>query len=117
MKTQATTAVENSAATGGLQHTFSGENLALISMPIADATGFGLTKMWYDVIVDYNYNNYTLSTGTVGHFTQVMWADSVHLGCAHAVDINGNTQVACEYDPPGNFATVAAHQENVNQPI
>ncbi|XP_070548151.1 vitellogenin receptor Yl-like [Ptychodera flava] len=37
MKTQATTAVENSAATSGLQHTFTGENLALMSMPIADA--------------------------------------------------------------------------------
>ncbi|XP_070548149.1 Golgi-associated plant pathogenesis-related protein 1-like [Ptychodera flava] len=118
MKTRATTAVENSAATGELIHTFEGENLAImVKMPIADATGFGLTKIWYDEIVDYNYDDYTQSTGVVGHYTQVVWADSANLGCAHTVDINDDTQIACEYDPPGNLATVAAHQENVKRPI
>ncbi|XP_070548139.1 uncharacterized protein [Ptychodera flava] len=108
MKTRATTAVENSAATGEL-------NTHLRRREFGH--GFGLTKIWYDEIVDYNYDDYTQSTGVVGHFTQVVWADSVNLGCAHTVDIDSDTQIACEYDPPGNLATVAAHQENVKRPI
>ncbi|XP_070573550.1 Golgi-associated plant pathogenesis-related protein 1-like [Ptychodera flava] len=114
MKTRATTAVGNSAVTGSLQYTFRGQNLAMISMPIADATGFGLTKLWYNEIKEYNYDDFTHSAG---HFTQVVWSASVNLGCAHAEDINGNTQVTCVYDPPGNIATVEAHQENVKRPI
>ncbi|XP_070548660.1 uncharacterized protein [Ptychodera flava] len=117
MKKQAKTAVDTSAATGGLKHSFKGENLALIQIPISDATGFGITKMWYDEIKDYNYDDFKKSTGVVGHFTQVVWADSSKLGCASTVDIKGNTQIACEYDPPGNYATVEDHVDNVNRPI
>ncbi|XP_070547584.1 Golgi-associated plant pathogenesis-related protein 1-like [Ptychodera flava] len=98
------------------KYTFGGQNSVLIPTPIADATGFGLTKLWYDEIKDYMYDDYTQNTGIVAHFTQVVWFASVDLGCAYVEGINGITQVTCMYDPPGNI-NVEAYKANVKRPI
>jgi pathogenesis-related protein 1 len=37
-----------------------------------------------------------------GHYTQVVWKDTTHVGCATA-ECKGNMLVVCNYDPPGNF--------------
>lgn len=39
------------------------------------------------------------------HFTQMVWRDSSHVGCALQHCKNGETGmlIVCEYDPPGNF--------------
>ncbi|KAF7842861.1 Cysteine-rich secretory protein, allergen V5/Tpx-1-related [Senna tora] len=38
------------------------------------------------------------------HYTQVVWLDSVHIGCAEVkCDNNADTFIICNYDPPGNF--------------
>ncbi|BBG95244.1 pathogenesis-related protein-1-like protein [Prunus dulcis] len=38
-----------------------------------------------------------------GHYTQVVWRNSVHLGCARAKCDNNWVFVICSYEPPGNY--------------
>ena len=38
----------------------------------------------------------------IGHYTQVIWQNTMRLGCASAL-CNGDMIVVCNYDPPGNF--------------
>ncbi|XP_004497435.2 pathogenesis-related protein 1C-like [Cicer arietinum] len=39
------------------------------------------------------------------HFTQIVWRDSTHVGCAlqHCHLPESGMLIACEYDPPGNY--------------
>ncbi len=37
-----------------------------------------------------------------GHYTQMVWKESQHIGCAKA-DCNGKVIIVCNYDPPGNI--------------
>ncbi|MED6189459.1 hypothetical protein PIB30_096187 [Stylosanthes scabra] len=41
-----------------------------------------------------------------GHFTQIIWRDSLRVGCGlqHCNDRNAGMLIVCEYDPPGNYA-------------
>ncbi|MED6171308.1 hypothetical protein PIB30_039573 [Stylosanthes scabra] len=41
-----------------------------------------------------------------GHFTQIIWRDSLRVGCGlqRCNDRNAGMLIACEYDPPGNYA-------------
>lgn len=63
---------------------------------------------WYKEV--HNYNFFGSPTGDVGHYTQVMWATTTSVGCAHyecTEGVNGGTSeyasiVLCRYDPPGN---------------
>jgi len=36
-----------------------------------------------------------------GHYTQMVWKGTSHIGCAKA-ECRGNVIVVCNYDPPGN---------------
>ena len=55
-----------------------------------------------------NYlNNYVNSNTATGHFTQIIWAEVTHLGCARA-EWNGRQELVCNYGPVGNIR---------NQPI
>ena len=77
-----------------------GENLAgsLGDLSVVDAV-----KLWVDEKANYDYNSNTCAAGAMcGHYTQVVWRDSVRLGCAKVRCNNGGTFVGCNYDPPGN---------------
>jgi pathogenesis-related protein 1 len=37
-----------------------------------------------------------------GHYTQMVWKNTRHIGCAQA-ECRGNVIVVCNYDPPGNI--------------
>ncbi|KAJ0011318.1 hypothetical protein Pint_34572 [Pistacia integerrima] len=66
-----------------------GENLAWSS---ADLSGTDAVKMWVDEKADYDYNSNTCAAGKVcGHYTQVVWRDSVRIGCAKVRCNNGGT--------------------------
>ncbi|KAI3975824.1 hypothetical protein MKX01_015372 [Papaver californicum] len=67
-----------------------GENLAMSS---GDLTAADAVKMWVDEI-----------RGECLHYTQVVWTNSVRLGCASVTCDNGGTFVICSYDSPGNWA-------------
>lgn len=55
---------------------------------------------------DYNFATATTNGKEGGHFTQLVWNDSLELGCAY-VDNSGIQSypfyLACEYAPPGNY--------------
>lgn len=78
-----------------------GENLAWGS---PDLTATAAVDMWIDEIQNYDYNSNSCFNGECLHYTQVVWRDSVRLGCARVRCNDGrSTIVSCNYDPPGNF--------------
>ncbi|KAI3991462.1 hypothetical protein MKX01_000549 [Papaver californicum] len=78
-----------------------GENLAMSS---ADLTAADAVKMWVDEISFYDYQLNSCQGGECLHYTQVVWKNSVRLGCASVTCNTGGTFVICNYDPPGNWA-------------
>ncbi|KAJ4823025.1 hypothetical protein Tsubulata_109232 [Turnera subulata] len=77
-----------------------GENLAWSS---ADMTAAGAVKMWVDEKAHYDYRTNSCVGGQCLHYTQVVWRNSVRLGCAKVRCNNGATIISCNYDPPGNY--------------
>ncbi|XP_062082795.1 pathogenesis-related protein 1-like [Humulus lupulus] len=79
-----------------------GENIAW-GRP--DLSGVNAVKMWVAEKADYDYNSNTCRPGKVcGHYTQVVWRNSVRLGCAKVrCDNNRGSFITCNYDPPGNW--------------
>ncbi|CAF1327202.1 unnamed protein product [Adineta steineri] len=82
-----------------------GENLWMESSSAAltSVNGSVPTIAWYSEISSYNYSNPGFSSAT-GHFTQVVWSDSVQLGIGIALTSNNlAAYVVANYYPPGNY--------------
>ncbi|RID77528.1 hypothetical protein BRARA_A00433 [Brassica rapa] len=78
-----------------------GENIAWGS---GNLSGVEAVEMWVKEQFDYDYDSNTCAWNQVcGHYTQVVWENSVKLGCAKVRCNNGNTFITCNYDPPGNW--------------
>ncbi|XP_010270273.1 PREDICTED: pathogenesis-related leaf protein 6-like [Nelumbo nucifera] len=77
-----------------------GENLAKGSGAF---TGVDAVNLWVKEKPFYDYNSNSCIGGQCLHYTQVVWRDSVRLGCARVRCNNGWFFVTCNYDPPGNF--------------
>ncbi|PON55149.1 Cysteine-rich secretory protein, allergen V5/Tpx-1-related [Parasponia andersonii] len=79
-----------------------GENIAWGS---GDLSGVNAVRLWVAEKKDYDYNSNSCAAGKVcGHYTQVVWRNSVRLGCAKVrCNNNKGTFIVCNYDPPGNF--------------
>ncbi|CAN6984960.1 unnamed protein product [Brassica rapa subsp. trilocularis] len=78
-----------------------GENIAWSS---GNLSGVEAVEMWVKEQFDYDYGSNTCAWNKVcGHYTQVVWENSVKLGCAKVRCNNGNTFITCNYDPPGNW--------------
>lgn len=91
-----------------------GENLAIhmtsISTPHKDWNE--VVEDWFGEIKDYNTNqgvkNFSSSghRGAVGHFTQVIWADTYLVGCGYSTYIEDGMTTSlyvCQYAPAGNY--------------
>ncbi|XAR73014.1 hypothetical protein NMG60_11019856 [Bertholletia excelsa] len=77
-----------------------GENLAAGS---GDFTGTDAVNLWVAEKQYYNYNTNSCTQGKEClHYTQVVWRNSVKLGCARVKCTNGWWFVTCNYAPPGN---------------
>ncbi|XP_021776323.1 pathogenesis-related protein PRB1-3-like, partial [Chenopodium quinoa] len=78
-----------------------GENIAVGG---GDFTGTDAVKLWVNEKADYDYNTNTCASGKVcEHYTQVVWRNSVRLGCARVqCQNNGWFFITCNYDPRGN---------------
>ncbi|KAK9163573.1 hypothetical protein Syun_004475 [Stephania yunnanensis] len=76
-----------------------GENLAMSTGSLSPTEA---VKLWTDEQQYYDYNSNTCIGGVCGHYTQVVWANSVRLGCASVTCNSGGTFVICNYYPPGN---------------
>ncbi|PRQ22202.1 hypothetical protein RchiOBHm_Chr6g0247681 [Rosa chinensis] len=78
-----------------------GENLAKST---GDLSGTSAVNLWVREKAYYDYNPNTCASGKVcGHYTQVVWRNSVRVGCAKVRCNNGGTFIGCNYDPPGNY--------------
>ncbi|KAI9112362.1 hypothetical protein K1719_016559 [Acacia pycnantha] len=78
-----------------------GENLAGST---GDLSGAAAVKLWVDEKADYDYNSNSCAAGKqCGHYTQVVWRNSIRVGCAKVKCNNGGTFIGCNYDPPGNY--------------
>ncbi|KAF2532716.1 hypothetical protein F2Q70_00033456 [Brassica cretica] len=78
-----------------------GENLARSS---GNLSGAAAVRLWVNEKDDYFYNSNTCRSGKAcDHYKQVVWRNSVRVGCAKARCDNGGTFIICCYDPPGNI--------------
>ncbi|CAL9022670.1 unnamed protein product [Prunus brigantina] len=78
-----------------------GENLAKGS---GSFTGTAAVNLWVAEKPNYNYTSNSCAGGQQClHYTQVVWKNSVRLGCARVQCSNGWWFVTCNYDPPGNY--------------
>jgi len=83
-----------------------GENLYASSIP--HDSYISAINSWYSEKKYYDYDTNSCQKGKVcGHYTQIIWKSSTHLGCGKATYKKGNflggTIIVCRYDPPGNF--------------
>lgn len=90
-----------------------GENLALASVG-EDAAKIA-DRFYSNEVCAYDYANPGFSAST-GHFTQVVWKDTLKIGCAlvttqdfcpkgipYSKNRSASAMLVCEYDPPGNY--------------
>ncbi|CDO97323.1 unnamed protein product [Coffea canephora] len=77
-----------------------GENLA---KGTGTFTGTAAANLWVAEKPYYNYTSNSCVGGECLHYTQVVWRDSVRLGCARVQCTNSWWFVICSYDPPGNY--------------
>ncbi|XP_072951630.1 pathogenesis-related protein 1-like [Typha angustifolia] len=68
----------------------------------ADAVNYWVAEKQY---YDYESNSCLAPPNeSCYHYTQVVWAKSVQLGCATVTCSNGGgTIIVCDYNPPGNY--------------
>ncbi|CAF1101113.1 unnamed protein product [Rotaria sordida] len=81
-----------------------GENLWSMSSSVAITfiNGSSPTNSWYNEISLYNYGSPGFSSST-GHFTQVIWKESIQLGIGIAfTSDNKIAKVVANYYPAGN---------------
>ncbi|CAK9145000.1 unnamed protein product [Ilex paraguariensis] len=77
------------------------ENIAIRN---GDCTGKAAVDLWVQEKADYDYNSNNCTEWKMcGHYTQVVWRESVRLGCARVQCNNSWWFVTCNYDPPGNY--------------
>ncbi|SFV65826.1 SCP-like family protein [hydrothermal vent metagenome] len=78
-----------------------GENLYASG---AEASFVDAVNAWYREKAEYNTNTKTCNTGkTCGHYTQLIWKDTLEVGCAKSSSASWKTIVVCQYNPPGNY--------------
>ncbi|KAL0412641.1 UNVERIFIED_CONTAM: Pathogenesis-related leaf protein 6 [Sesamum radiatum] len=77
-----------------------GENLAKGS---GKFTGRAAVELWVGEKPFYDYASNSCVGGECRHYTQVVWRNSVRVGCARARCNNGWWFISCNYDPPGNY--------------
>lgn len=91
--------LEHHPRSGTCKHVY-GENLFMGTAgyyDVADAV-----KAWEGEKIYYNGEALNSSNWKdSGHYTQVVWKGTTHVGCAKA-ECKGNMLVVCNYDPPGN---------------
>lgn len=77
-----------------------GENLA---WGTPDLTDTNAVNLWIDQKQFYNYTTNSCASGKVcGQYTQVVWKDSIRIGCAKVKCKTGGAFIICNYDPRGN---------------
>jgi uncharacterized protein YkwD len=88
-----------------------GENLFSMTStnPNFSVSGRKAVEAWYNEIQCHQFGTEPTSLAS-GHFTQVVWKESVKLGVAFAKS-GGRVVVVANYYPPGNF--IGCYSKNV----
>ncbi|KAB1208289.1 Basic form of pathogenesis-related protein 1 [Morella rubra] len=69
---------------------------------IARTTAVEGVNLWVEEKQYYDYESNSCVGGECRHYTQVIWRDTVHVGCARAHCSTGGIFIICDYNPPGN---------------
>lgn len=75
-----------------------GENIFISGMRFTPSM---VVREWASESKDYDYRTNACRTDC-GHYTQLVWRDTLRVGCAVARSARRDVWV-CSYDPPGNF--------------
>ena len=69
------------------------------------ATAQGAVDLWASEKASYDYATNTCSGTTCGHYTQIVWRSTTHLGCAlhNCPGLQFGSSIVCDYGPGGNF--------------
>lgn len=91
-------------ASGNMEHRPNGkygENLAGYLPQYGERPVHG-AKLWYDEKKDYRGEKITTGMNT-GHYTQMVWARSTHVGFGIAMTKSGMVMLCANYSPAGNM--------------
>lgn len=83
-----------------------GQNLAIAS---GSHSWTARIDSWHSEVDDFAFDSGSINGGDVGHYTQMVWAESHKIGCGYAYCTNlfGNTGgglYVCNYSPGGNVS-------------
>ncbi|XP_050295874.1 uncharacterized protein LOC126735838 [Anthonomus grandis grandis] len=97
-----------------------GQNLfcRVTNAVVSDVTGQEVTIYWYSAVKQYDFSNEPhriRANVNAGHFTQLVWASSKHLGLGKARSRSGKIVVVAHYAPAGNVT--GSYLNNVLAPI
>jgi uncharacterized protein YkwD len=95
---------EHLAETGQLEHSGSGQNLAMAASGTQSLTQ--LVDLWGSEQANFTNGSFPdiSTTGNwmdVGHYSQMVWRSTTALGCGFAEN-DGRDVLVCDYSPPGN---------------
>jgi hypothetical protein len=104
LASQAQDWAEHLADIGALVHSGYGQNLAMASAGTETLTQ--LVDLWGSEQANFVYGTFpdistTGNWADVGHYSQMIWRATTHVGCGGAEE-NGRDVLVCDYDPPGN---------------
>ena len=73
-----------------------------------DATPSNMISAWGGESVYFKYGVFpdVSTTGNwmdVGHYTQIIWRNTLTVGCGGALGSDGLYRFVCNYSPPGNY--------------
>ena len=95
---------EHLAEIGQLEHSNSGQNLAMATAGTQSLTQ--LVDLWGNEQAYFKNGDFPdiSTTGNwmdVGHYSQIVWKTTTKVGCGFA-ESNGSDVLVCDYAPPGN---------------
>jgi len=80
-----------------------------------------MVEMWYDEVKDMTTKALTDptgenngATGVIGHYTQVVWAETTDVGCGYIAKLDGQfikSYMACNYGPGGNMRGQSIYEQ------
>ncbi len=76
------------------------------------ATAQGAVQLWASEGQYYTYSTNTCASGHVcGHYTQLVWRASLHVGCAlqNCPSLAYPSTIVCDYGPGGNYGGQAPY--------
>lgn len=82
-----------------------GENIYWTS---SAADEFRVVDFWAEEEELFNHKKRLYKPGN-GHYTQMIWSTTTHMGAALATCPNGGQIWVCNYDPPGNWVGEKAY--------